>query len=273
MITLDKERCTKCGTCISMFKDFCISESDGYPVFDEQICNTCQKCVAICPARAIMVNGVYPDKMDRESVMTPDQLERFLERRRSTKIFRDKPVPHDVVERIVASAKYAPNQNKNIAAHVVTDRELLNQIDQAALGFVRTFRTLLFGFRPVTAFISLFTRGLPVIRKKMERDLVHRGSVVKKNAQVAIILTGTRKEPVTKHSAPYLMATMGLMAESLGVGTTLMDSLLLALRLNRKLRARLAITDDVLAVMLLGYSAEGIVNIPRGYEVDTVWHD
>ena len=137
-----------------MFTGFCITESDGYPVFDEAICNTCQKCVAICPARAIMVNGIYPDRMDREPVVTPDQLEQFLQRRRSTKIFREKPVPREALEQIVASAKYAPNQNKNIAAHVVTDKALLSQIDQAALGFVRTFQRLLFGFAPVTWFIS-----------------------------------------------------------------------------------------------------------------------
>ncbi|MGE5604490.1 MAG: 4Fe-4S binding protein, partial [Bacteroidota bacterium] len=34
---------------------YCISSDSGYPVFDERVCNTCQKCVSICPSQAIMV--------------------------------------------------------------------------------------------------------------------------------------------------------------------------------------------------------------------------
>ena len=107
----------------------------------------------------------------------------------------------------------------------------------------------------------------------MDRDLVQNKAIMKKNAQVAVILTGDRKMPVTEHSAAYLLSTMGLMAESLGVGSCVLDALLLSLRLSRRLRARMEITDDVLAVLVMGYSAEGVVNIPRGYEVDTIWHD
>ena len=272
-ITLDADRCTQCGKCIAMFDGYCITGRSGYPVFDPLVCNTCQKCVAICPTRAILVNGVYAEKIDSTPVLTADELERFLERRRSTKLFRDKPLSRDLVERIVASARYAPNQNKNITVHVVTDPGILKLMDESALRIIRRTRRVLFGFPPLTWFFSLFSRNLTVIRRKMDRDLVQRGAVLKKNAQAAIILTGDKRVPVTEHSAPYLLSTMGLVAQSLGVGSCLMDALLLSLRISRALRDRLAIRENVLGVMLLGYSAEAIVNIPRGYQVESVWHD
>ena len=172
-----------------------------------------------------------------------------------------------------ASARYAPNQNKNITVHVVTDPGILKLMDESALRIIRRTRRVLFGFPPLTWFFSLFSRNLTVIRRKMDRDLVLRGAVLKKNAQAAIILTGDKRVPVTEHSAPYLLSTMGLVAQSLGVGSCLMDALLLSLRISRALRDRLAIRENVLGVMLLGYSAEAIVNIPRGYQVESVWHD
>ena len=63
MITLDKSKCTKCGKCIERMKNYCISEKDGYPVFDYSLCNICRKCAAICPAGAIMVNNIHPRKI------------------------------------------------------------------------------------------------------------------------------------------------------------------------------------------------------------------
>lgn len=56
-------------------------------------------------------------------------------------------------------------------------------------------------------------------------------------------------------------------AEALGVGSCLMDSIYLAFRTNRKLRRRFSIDDDVLGALVLGYSDERIVNVPKGYEL------
>jgi nitroreductase/Pyruvate/2-oxoacid:ferredoxin oxidoreductase delta subunit len=270
--TLDKDRCIKCGRCISLFGGYCMSDDDGYPVFDAAICNLCQKCVAICPSQAIMVNGIYPDRIPDTSAISPEQLVDLLERRRSTKLFRAEPIARETLDAIAAVAKFAPNQNKNIAVHVVDDPDLLRLIDRSALRFVRVLRRFLGTLRPVSWLVNLFTDELPRIRKKVERDLSN-GYAMKKNSQAAVILTGDKRVPVTEHSAPCLMATMILMAEALGVGTCLMDSLLLALRIDRRLRRTLKISDDVLGVMVLGYSAEGVVNIPRGYEVEVTWNN
>jgi len=87
MISIEKAHCTKCGVCIRIAKGYCIDESEGYPVFDLAICNTCQKCVAVCPYRAIMVNDTYPDKIDGAAKRDHFDLLPLLERRRSTKHF------------------------------------------------------------------------------------------------------------------------------------------------------------------------------------------
>ena len=273
-IAVDTERCTKCGTCLSLYDGYCMSDVDGYPVIDTEICNLCQKCVAVCPSLAITVNGARAEQItDGTPVVSPEQLERFLERRRTTKRFGDRPIERSVLARIAGAATYAPNQNKNIDLRIVDDQRFLRLLDECAMRWARRLYRVLFGFRPLTRFFGLFSSGLPQIRKKMERDLYREKRILKEGTQAVIILTGRRRVPVTQESAHYLAATIMLMAESLGVGTCLMDSLARVLGSNRGLRRTLGIRADVLVVMALGYSAEGVVNIPRGYEVRVAWND
>ena len=66
-----------------------------------------------------------------------------------------------------------------------------------------------------------------------------------------------------------VITTMSLTAHSLGIGSTLMDSLKISVNMNRKLRRELGFlsSDRVLGVLALGYSAEKIMNIPQGYDI------
>ena len=270
MITLDKNRCTKCGKCIKHMKNYCISEENGYPVFDYSLCNICQKCVAICPSQAIMVNGKHPDKLGEKHKITPDLLIPLFEQRRSIKLFQDKKISPDIIKQISVAAKYAPNQNKNLSVHAVTDPGLIGLLDKYAFRFTKTWYRLLFGFRPVIWFIKIFSRKLDVIKKKMEVSIKYKRRGIPENTQAVLIVTGNKRVPVTANSAPFMMASMMYMAEALGIGTCLNDALMITLRIYRKVRKVLNIKEDIFCVMLLGYSAEKIVNIPRGYELKVI---
>jgi nitroreductase/NAD-dependent dihydropyrimidine dehydrogenase PreA subunit len=269
-IAVDRNKCKQCGVCFKMMKGYCITQKDGFPVFDETVCNTCQKCVSICPSQAITVNGVYPKKIDETKQVDSEQIYALFEKRRSTKHFKEKPIPKEIIEKIVSVAKYAPNQNKNLSVLVIDEKQLINEIDKSAIAFVKTMHRILFGFRPVELLIRLFYKDIGTIKRKMELNSFQR--VIYENTQVIIIVTGNQKIPVTERSAPYMLATIMYMAESLGIGNCLMDSIHLALRTNRKLRKRLKIEEDVFGVLTLGYSDENIKNIPRGYEVDVRWN-
>ncbi len=265
-ISLDKDRCIKCGICIRRMDGFCIKSNEGFPEFNDRVCNTCQKCVAICPSQAIMVNGKYPERIANLKEINSDDIFSILERRRSIKKFQKKEIPKEVLEKILSVAKFAPNQNKNISIVVIKDAELIKTIDEYAVEFVKKFYKLLFGLKIFTKFISIFYKDIYVIKEKMEYRNFE--SVLYENTQIIIIATGNKHAPVTESSSHYLLANLMIMAEALGVGSCLMDSVLLTLKTNRELRKRLDINEDVLCAMVLGYSDENIVNIPRGYEVE-----
>jgi nitroreductase/NAD-dependent dihydropyrimidine dehydrogenase PreA subunit len=273
MITVDKKNCTRCGVCLKEFEGFCMSSDDGFPIIDHRICNLCQKCVAICPRQALRVNNVKPQKIKSEPPVSAAALEELLAQRRSIKRFTDKPIPQKLLGRIAQAGRYAPNQQKNIDLIIVNDKAVLREIDKTALRFYHTWYNILFGLKPLTFFISLFTRELDVIKKKMERDLKKKKHIIKKGAQALIILKGNPRVSETKNSAHYLLASIIMYCETLRIGSCLMDSLRLVLntaRMRRKLR--IPRKERVLGILCLGYAAEKIVNIPRGYNLNIQWN-
>jgi nitroreductase/Pyruvate/2-oxoacid:ferredoxin oxidoreductase delta subunit len=274
IVALDVSRCTRCGLCIERFGDYCISELNGLPAIDYRICNICQKCVAICPSQAILVNNTAPEKIDGAIALKSEDLLALLARRRSIKIFKEEKLSDNTLRRIIDVSKYAPNQNKNIDIIAINNREIVDHIDTSALNFYRRLYQILFSLKPVTYLLTLLSPSLFTIKKKMEHDLVTRKRIVKPGTQALILLVGNRMVPVTESSAQYLLSTLIIFAESLGVGSCLMDSVKIALNWNAKTRKKLRIPKkcSVLGVLALGYSNEKIVNIPRGYMPRVQWN-
>ncbi|MCU0376664.1 MAG: nitroreductase family protein [Bacteroidales bacterium] len=117
VISIDEEKCTGCGLCVSVCKDFSIVLENGKaragknPVFG---CIACGHCMAICPEGAISINGrtLSPDDLfdlpPKESAAGYEQLLSLLQRRRSIREFTDKEVEAEKVELILDAARTAP---------------------------------------------------------------------------------------------------------------------------------------------------------------------
>lgn len=60
---LNKERCTKCGKCVSQCRSNAIFQALGkYPIFIRELCSGCGLCWHICPENAIEVEKVVIGK-------------------------------------------------------------------------------------------------------------------------------------------------------------------------------------------------------------------
>lgn len=158
------------------------------------------------------MNNEIPQKIKGFDKIGYDDLITLLKFRRSTKSFMRKDIPKDIIEKIVDSAKYAPNQNKNIDILIINDPQIIHTIDKNALRFVKRWYGIMFSFKPITGFISLFSKNLLVIKKKMARDLFIKQKVVKENTNVLLVAIGNPRNPVTEMSAQYLLGTMILSA-------------------------------------------------------------
>jgi nitroreductase/NAD-dependent dihydropyrimidine dehydrogenase PreA subunit len=276
MVSIDLNKCTECGICYDRFKDYCISVSNKTPVINYDICNQCQKCIAICPNQAILMNNIAPEKIINSIDLDPEKLEDFLSRRRSIKKFKNERISDEIINRIVNSASYAPNQNKNLGILVINDFSIFDFIDKEGLKFLSAINKILFSFKFITKLISFFISSKQVIsiKTKINYDLFIRKHIMKENTQVLIITYGNPKIPVTESSAPFLLANMIIMSEALGVGSTLMDSLKMTIHQNKKVRHLLNIPEGfkVFGVLAIGYSNENIINIPQGYKIPVSWN-
>ena len=128
MISINEDLCTDCGIC----GDVCprhipVTSENGdqktTTVSSERIglCMKCGHCVALCPHRAITVEGL------NEAEFTPveafdineDQLLTLLKQRRSIRNYKDKPVPRQIINRIIEAARSAPTGTARNATGII----------------------------------------------------------------------------------------------------------------------------------------------------------
>ena len=224
--------------------------------------------------QAFLMNNTPPEKIKESQKIEPDALKELLICRRSIKKFKSDKVSRDILQEIASVAAYAPNQNKNIEIIIIDSDELINAIDSSAIKFIKLIYNLLFSVKLLTCIFQLFSDSLKTIKKKMEYDLFINKHIVKENTSGLFLLFGNPKEPVTENSAQYLLATMIIYAEALGIGTCLMDSLKLSINTSKPIKKLLGISQKskILGVLSVGYSNENIINKPQGYEINIHWN-
>jgi ferredoxin len=116
-IKIIEEKCNGCGLCVSVCKGFNIElENKKVRLSAKQYfgCVGCGQCMAICPTNAIEIHGreLSPENLftlpDMAGAAKYEQLFTLLQRRRSTREFKDIPVENDLVVKILDAARTAP---------------------------------------------------------------------------------------------------------------------------------------------------------------------
>ena len=130
MLTIDKELCIKCGTCVEECNDGCLKLENGELTYDDSRCIMCGHCLAVCPRDAIMIDGDGYNIEDVEEFQFMESTPLVLVRRdimmrRSIRSFNEEPVSEDLLALIVEAGKYAPTAKncQHNALKVLTDPE------------------------------------------------------------------------------------------------------------------------------------------------------
>ncbi len=162
----DPDKCTHCMTCVQTCPTSCLqwNEEKKEPFATglsgiELACIGCNNCEAVCPAGCIRMRGEYrvlkgryktPEekfgditlpcplgKTDRDRKFEDieadlTETEKIIYRRRSVRIFKNKPVPKETINRIIEAARFAPSAGNNQPCKflVVTDNQINNQVDK-----------------------------------------------------------------------------------------------------------------------------------------------
>lgn len=232
-VIVDIDNCNKCEACADecQFYNF----GSGNLCFDyamDEYCIECGKCVAVCPENAIKLKihkeEILKDVPTKEELPSFDSLLKLFQSRRSRRQFEDKPVPKELIEKILNDVgRYSPtgHNQETVFFTVVQDREILKKLSEECTNqvrnLVRTFedpqarKNLEAAFPP--AMIKKIEEVLPSFKRALKR--IKQGKEVWRwDAEIIIIHSPKDALTAIKNCALAACHIM-LAAETLGLGT------------------------------------------------------
>lgn len=270
MISIDEKRCTLCGLCVPVCGRRILEEGDrGVEVTDPDLCIFCGHCKAVCPTDAPSLSDLDEAEFDpilsADKLPDPSEFLRFLRRRRSTRVYKKKPVEIEKLRMILEAGRFAPTGGNRQPCEyiVVRGREIL---DQACSLTIQTLHRLGESVKEASRrhdqlnepvpeqFIPI--QNYPAVWERMARKWEEGIDQLFYHAP-ALILIHIKQGATTSPDVDTGLSAMHmiLMAETLGLGTCLNGFLVSALKLSDELRKVLEIPDDhqVHATFTVGY--------------------
>lgn len=177
----DAEKCTHCKACVLTCPTSCLQwdedkkepRATGLPGM-ALACIGCNNCEAVCPAGCIRMRGEYRvlkgryktpvDKFGDMTLPRPfgpkdagrsfeeiekdlTETEKIIYRRRSIRLFKQKPVEKELILRIIEAARFAPSAGNGQPCKflVVTNREINRQVDEKCAKILHWIKRLYLG--------------------------------------------------------------------------------------------------------------------------------
>ena len=106
MIKIDSTKCakSKCGFCFEVCPNYVFALGKGQEIqvrYPEQCC-ICGHCVAICPENALIHKEMPIERFeDLPITKIPSENMRNLLSRRSIRVFKEKPIPKELIEQLI----------------------------------------------------------------------------------------------------------------------------------------------------------------------------
>jgi nitroreductase/NAD-dependent dihydropyrimidine dehydrogenase PreA subunit len=270
MISIDGNRCNLCGLCVPVCVRGILKEGDkGVVVTDPDLCIFCGHCRAVCSTDAPSFSHL--DENEFEPVLNGDQLPdpseflRFLRRRRSTRVYKKKPVEIEKLRMILEAGRFAPTGGNRQPCEyiVVRGRELLDQASSLTIQILGGIGELVkeafrrhdqLGEPLPEEFIPI--QNYPLVWERIAKKWEEGGDPIFYHAP-ALILIHTKRGATTTADVDAGLSAMHmiLMAETMGLGTCLNGFLVTALKNSEELREVLKISDDhqVHVTFTIGY--------------------
>jgi len=217
ILVVDKERCNRCGDCVSDCPSRIIALGDDGPPFipaeKEQYCIRCQHCLAICPEGAVSIHGHRPEDsrpLLAEALPSLDQVDLLVRGRRSVRQYRHENVEPALVERLLDALACAPTgvNARELTFTVIRDRAILDVLRR------RVIASLADAIKAERLSERNASFASAVIRADSEgRDIVFRG------APHLLVVSAPASTPCPQQDVPLTLATFDLLAQSAGLGT------------------------------------------------------
>jgi len=138
LISVDKEKCTRCGRCADVCPTRIIDVDGEGPHTTAINCIACGHCVAVCPTAALD-NSKAPlagqEPSGQLPVLDADTAVRFLRARRSVRSYKKDPVSHEKILQLLDIARLAPtgSNSQGVVYHVIDNPDTLHKITEVTI--------------------------------------------------------------------------------------------------------------------------------------------
>lgn len=267
-----------------------------------KVCIACHNCQAVCPQEALVFPHFYrvnegrfaydmdypeaglgfPNPLQLEKPVSLSEIddkltgvEKVLYRRRSVRVYQDRPVPREIISRVIEAGRFAPSAGncQGWKFVVVTDRQFLKDLSDSSMKFLGIFTKL---YQGKGAGFSMLKKALAFLKPNAidQRPMAAiQGTLAPRfgegmanclfNAPVAIFLLKHSMHISEPELGMGILAqNMVLAAHSLGLGTCYVGFVANALNLDpiTKIRfgKRLGLKwpyNSVSIVITMGYPA------------------
>jgi nitroreductase/NAD-dependent dihydropyrimidine dehydrogenase PreA subunit len=127
IITLNQEKCIKCGICVQECPVNVLKISERGPEeVNSNACLACGHCVAVCPKEAIdnKKSPLANQVSKKEYALNAEEAKLFIRSRRSIRNFKDTAIPRENLLKLVDIAHYAPTaSNLQGVSYIIVDNK------------------------------------------------------------------------------------------------------------------------------------------------------
>jgi len=249
-IYIDTDKCTGCGKCLEVCKDFGLTLTDKKVKVSDKSwvgCIACGHCMAICPHDAITIQGRTLSAGDLfnlpplENMANFDQLLALFQKRRSIREFTDKNIEPGIIEKIIKAAATSPMgiPPSDINVLIFDTKEKNRKFSEDFGEYLKSMKWIvskwfLFLMRPFWGKINdemfrIFMKPLfDIYVGEMEKGV----NLLNYDAPLAIYFYGS---PYTDPADSIIAATTAMYAaESLGLGTCMLGGIHPMIQSGRK---------------------------------------
>lgn len=267
---VNPETCKGDGICVDVCPENVLEILDGKAATvesREEHCILCGQCVAVCPTEAMHM-PTLPDDLGELNVLPfgYDEFHDFLLLRRSVRVFKDRPVERELIDKILEAAATAPMGMPPHSTEVlVLDRReehdfLLQELVKEYESMVRAFSS------PLGRAMVRLGSGAETYRilkdyivdlARFANEAYHRDGTDRYmyRAPVVMLFHGSRWAMSYEENAHLVCHHAMLAALSLGLGTTIIGMIPPIVDRSKVLRERYGIPKDnrVLTSLIVGY--------------------
>ncbi len=269
MIEIDSKKCSKCGFCFEVCPNYVLALGEGREIqvrYPEQCC-ICGHCVAICPENALTHKEIPTEKFEDFPVtkISPENMRNLLLSRRSIRVFKENPVPKELIEQLIEVGIHAGTSSNGQTENfvVIQNRKILSELEKMVIEVLWNKGLKYLGSEigqklAKTKFgEEMLRQAIPyyhIINNRRQNNQL--AGMVFRNAPVVMVVHGIRTNSMAYANCSIAARNMEIMAKTMGLGTCWVGFLSLAAHLaKKKIERYLEIPDDyrIYGAIMVGY--------------------